>query len=319
MGASHGSNCSHHPRITGRILKLSAIATTLFVAIEFASGLQAGSLALLSDAGHNLTDALALLLALAGTWLQARPADDVKTFGYHRGGVLAAFVNALALIGLSLWIFYESYERFNHPQAVAENIMIVVAGLGIVLNVAILLGLRRTDRNDLNIKAASIHMLGDALGSVGIIVGAVIIHYTGWLTVDPILSAIIAGLIIWSAIDVTRESLNILLEGAPKGIEPRTVQQAIRSVGGVIDVHDLHVWSLGSQAHALSCHVLIEDMPPSESDGILTAINKQLEDRFHISHTTVQFEHVNCSVSGRGCSMQHVHHEHRQHGRPPSC
>lgn len=311
MSASHGPNCSHHPKLTGRILKLSAIATTLFVGIEFAFGLQAGSLALLSDAGHNLTDALALLLALAGTWLQSRPADEIKTFGYHRGSVLAAFVNALALMGLSLWIFYESYQRLEHPQPVAESTMIIVAGLGIVLNVAILLGLRRTNRHDLNIKAASMHMLGDALGSAGIIVGAVLIHYTGWLAVDPILSAIIAALIIWSAIDVTRESLNILLEGAPRGIEPREVQQAIRSVIGVLDVHDLHVWSLGSQAHALSCHVLIEDMPPSESDGILCAINRQLEDRFQISHTTVQFEHVNCSLSERGCSMHHVHHPHR--------
>jgi cobalt-zinc-cadmium efflux system protein len=310
-----GANCQHHPRLTGRILIASSVATTLFVAVELFTGVWSGSLALISDAGHNFTDALALLLALFGTWLQSRPADEYKTFGYHRGGVLAAFVNAIALLGLSVWILWESYQRLLNPQPVAENMMIIIAGLGIVLNVGILVALRYTNTEDLNIRAASLHMLGDALGSVAIIAGAVLIQYTGWLAIDPILSALIAALIIWSALGITRESLNILLEGTPKGVSSKQVWEAVASVEGVLDVHDLHVWSLGSHAHALSCHVLIEDMPPSASDAILCAINQELDKRFHIHHTTIQFEHVPCSIGGNGCRMHDTlaHHHHSHH------
>jgi cobalt-zinc-cadmium efflux system protein len=196
---------------------------------------------------------------------------------------------------------------------VAEGTMIVVAGLGIVLNVAILWALRRTDPTDLNIRAASMHMLGDALGSVAIIIGAIVIYFTGWLAVDPILSMLIAGLIIWSALDVTRESLNVLLEGMPRGLKLPEVLEAIKSVKGVLDVHDLHVWTLGTHVHALSCHVLIEDLPPSESDVILTGINEKLGKRFSIHHTTVQFEHVGCPASEKGCTMLLHHGQHHSH------
>jgi cobalt-zinc-cadmium efflux system protein len=294
----------HHHHGTGRILAFSTVATVLFVVVEFAAGLTSHSLALLSDAGHNVTDALALLLALFGVYLQSKPADDVKTFGYHRGGVLAAFVNALTLIGLSIYLLYESYQRILRPEPVQEMTMIVVAGLGIVLNLAILMALKRSgDAGDLNIRAASIHMLGDAISSVAIVIGAITMSYTGWLLIDPILSIAIALLIIWSAIDVTRESLNILLEGLPRGLELRAVTDALREVEGVVDVHDLHIWSLGSSAHALSCHVLIEDVPPSESDCILKSINALLAGRFQIHHSTIQFEHARCSLSDTPCTM----------------
>jgi len=269
------------------------------VVIELLFGLQAHSLALLSDAGHNFTDAFALLLALFAFYLQHKPADEVKTYGYQRGGVLAAFVNALTLITLSVYLLYESYVRFLHPEPVHEFTMITVAALGIVLNVGILWGLRNEHKDDLNIRAAAVHMMGDALSSVAIVIGAVIIHYTGWVQIDPILSVIIAVLIIWSAIDITRESLNILLEGMPRGIGMQEVLAALREVPGVLDVHDVHVWTLGAESHALSCHALINDMPPSESDCILQAMNRALSQRFHISHTTVQFEHAECG----GCCL----------------
>jgi cobalt-zinc-cadmium efflux system protein len=305
----------HHHGGSGKVLKWSLVATVLFVVVQFAAGLQAHSLALLSDAGHNLTDAVALALAMFGVYLQAKPADESRTFGYHRGGVLAAFINALSLLGLSAYLFYESYERLLAPQGVNEKIMIVTAGLGIVLNVGILVGLRKHE-SDINIRAASVHMLGDALGSVAIIVGAAVIHYTGWLAVDPILSILIGALIVWSAIDIIRESLNILLEGLPRGLTLQKVMDAMQEVPGVLDVHDVHVWSLGSNAHALSCHALIEDMPPSESDRILKGLTSILEDRFHIHHTTIQFEHARCALSETGCRIVHsnaVHphpHEH---------
>lgn len=306
MGHHH-----HHHHGTGRVLVVSTIATTLFVVLELWAGVRAHSLALLSDAGHNFTDAFALVLALVGVYLQSKPADEVKTYGYHRGGVLAAFINALTLIALSVYILWESYRRFLTPEPVSERMMIVVAAAGIVLNVAILLGLRRSHQ-DLNIRAASVHMLGDALGSVAIVAGAVVIGYTGWLWIDPALSVAIALLIIWSAVDITRESLNILLEGLPRGIELDNVKDSLCKVPGVLDVHDVHIWSLGSNTHALSCHALIEDMPPSESDCILSSMNDVLAHQYHIHHTTVQFEHVRCELGKNGCVI-HPEHQH-DHG-----
>lgn len=305
--SAHGTSCHHHG--SGKVLKWSLAATVAFVVVQFAAGLQAGSLALLSDAGHNLTDALALGLAMFGVYLQNKPADSLRTFGYHRGGVLAAFLNAGVLVGLALYLFVEAYHRLLAPQKVEEFTMIAVAGLGIVLNVAILLGLRKYDR-DVNIRAASLHMLGDALGSVAIIAGAILIHYTGWMVIDPILSIIIGALIIWSGVDIVRESLNILLEGTPRGIQLVEVQNSMKEVPGVIDVHDVHVWSLGSTSHALSCHALIGDMPPSESARILEDINCRLVQNFGIRHSTIQFEHEHCPVSMHGCSVVEPAHRH---------
>ena len=286
-----------------RVLRWSLAATVVFVAVEALAGLQAGSLALLSDAGHNFTDALALLLAWFGCYLQTKPADDVRTYGYHRAGVLTAFVNALALMVLAGFIFYESYHRLRAPREVDETTMFVVAGLGLVLNTAIMWAMRRDQRRDLNIRSAYLHMLGDALGSVGILLGSVLIRYTGWQRVDPILSILIGVLIVWTAWDVIREALNILLEGLPRGMDLPSVAGAMRQIEGVLDIHDLHIWSLASHTHALSCHVLIADVPPSESEAVLRRINDELRRRFHIEHTTVQFEHANCTLSGTGCSI----------------
>jgi len=237
----------------------------------------------------------------------------VKTFGYHRAGVLSAFLNALTLLALSGWILYESVIRFRHPEPVQENIMIVVAAAGLVLNVAIMLGLRGASKHDINVRSAFIHMLGDAVGSVAIIAGAVAIRYTGWVRIDSILSAIIGLLIVWSAWDIVRESLNILLEGLPRGLTLGDVTVAMRQVDGVLDVHDLHIWSLGSSTHALSCHVLIDDVPPSASDAILRRLNQVLDDRFRIAHTTVQFEHASCAISENGCAIPVRADEHHDH------
>jgi cobalt-zinc-cadmium efflux system protein len=311
---SHGHNHQHHA--TGKVLRWSLIATFLFVFVEVAAGIKAHSLALLSDAGHNFTDAGALLLAAIGFYLQHKPADDVKTYGYHRAGVLSAFVNALTLIGLSGWIFYESVLRLRNPEPVQETIMIVIASLGLMLNVGIMLALRGASKHDLNVRSAFVHMLGDAVGSVAIILGAFAIRYTGWMWLDPALSIVLGLLVVWSAWDITRESLNILLEGLPRGIHLRDVAGAMRSLEGVLDVHDLHIWSLGSSTHALSCHVLIEDVPPSASDCILRRLNQMLNDRFHISHTTVQFEHVSCAISESGCAIPVHAHDAEGHHHP---
>jgi cobalt-zinc-cadmium efflux system protein len=308
---SHGH---HHHHGTGKVLRWSLVATFLFVLIEIAAGIRAHSLALLSDAGHNFTDAGALLLAWVGFYLQHKPADDVKTYGYQRAGVLSAFVNALTLIVLSAWIFYEAVLRLRNPEPVQETIMIVIAALGLALNGGIMWALRGASRDDLNVRSAFVHMLGDAVGSVAIIAGAIAIRYTGWLWLDPALSIILGLLVVWSAWDITRESLNILLEGLPRGITLQDVASAMRAETGVLDVHDLHIWSLGSSTHALSCHVLIEDVPPSASDCILRRLNAVLADRFHISHTTVQFEHVSCAISESGCAIPiHTHDAEGHH------
>ncbi len=289
------------------MLKLSLVITVLFVVVEAVAGIRAHSLALLSDAGHNLTDALALLLAWFGFYFQSKPPDEVKTYGYHRSGVLAAFVNALTLVALSAWIFYESYHRLRSPEPVHESVMFWVAGLGLVVNGGIMWGLRVASRNDLNVRSAFVHMMGDAIGSAGIIAGALVIRNTGWQQVDPLLSIGIATLIIWTAWDIIKESLNILLEGLPRGLTLKSVTGAMLGVEGVIDVHDLHIWSLGSSTHALSCHVLIDDVPPSESECVLRRVNEMLAGHFHIHHTTIQFEHTRCAVPENGCVLPQDH------------
>jgi len=304
MGHHH-----HHHHQSTRVLIGSLIVTVLFVVVEVVVGFRAHSLALLSDAGHNFSDAFALALAAIGIYFQTRPADHKKTFGYQRAGVLAAFVNALTLVLLALVLFYESWVRLKNPEPVAETAMMIVAAVGLVLNLGIVLGLGGHG-HDLNIRAAWIHMLGDAASCVAIIVGAVVIRSTGWLAIDPILSILIGVLMAASAWGVLRDSLNILLEGLPKGLRLADVTRDLNSVAGVIDVHDLHIWNLGSEARALSCHVLIEDMPPSASDSILRQINGLLCDHFEIHHTTIQFEHVRCALADVSCTATPHKHRH---------
>ena len=304
-----------HGGKSGRVLIWSLIATGAFVAIEVFAGLRAHSLALISDAGHNATDALALLLAWFAVFVQRMPADESRTFGYHRAGVLAAFVNALTLVALSAWILFESWERILHPVAVNDRLMLWVAAGAVVLNGGVMLGIESTGDKSVNLRAAWVHMMGDLLGAVAIIVGSLLIRFAGWTAADPLLSALIAILIVWTSWDVIRESLNILLEGRPRGIVLAEVKTLISEVEGVLDVHDLHIWSLGSDSHALSAHVLIDDMPPSQSREILHRINHRLADRFHIHHSTVQFEHAGCEIADHGCVIavaadEHSHHHH---------
>lgn len=307
---AHDHHHAHATPAKGRVLFFSLVLTLAFVIFETVAGLRAGSLALLSDAAHNFTDAFALLLAAIGFYLQTRPADHIKTYGYQRSGVLVAFVNAIILLALAGFLFYESYQRLVHPRPVAEMTMIVVAAIGLVVNLGIAMGIGHG--HDLNLRAAWMHMLGDAASSAGIIAGAVAIHFTGWLAIDPALSILIGVGIVWSAWGIIKDALNILLEGLPKGLALADVLRELGAVEGVIDVHDLHIWSLGSEAHALSCHVLIQDMPPSASDSILRCINALLRERFAIYHTTIQFEHAKCALADVSCSeVQHGHHHHQ--------
>lgn len=313
MDQAHPHSHSHSQR-KSHVLFISLALTLGFVLIEAAAGFRSHSLALLSDAGHNFTDAFALLLAACGVYWEARPGNHVKTFGYQRAGVLAAFVNALILVALSLVLFYESYRRLLNPEPVGEITMIVIASLALVLNVGIVqaLGGHGDHHHDLNVRAAWIHMVGDAAACVAIIAGAIVMHFTGWQIIDPILSLVIGLGILWTAWGIIRDSLNILLEGLPKGLHLRDVTGELGGVEGVIDVHDLHIWNIGSQSRALSCHVLIDDMPPSASDAILRRINQILSDRFHIRHTTVQFEHLRCEHADEHCTAPLHAETHRE-------
>jgi cobalt-zinc-cadmium efflux system protein len=308
-------------RKTRRVLWLSMLATLLYVALTLVAGLRAHSLALLSEAGHNMSDFLALALSFVAVYFQNRPPTHKKTFGYQRAGVLAAFLNAATLIVISLWIGLEAIHRLSAPVAVQPRLMMIVAAAGVVMNgviAALLWGVAR----DVNMRSAFIHMAGDTLSTAAVIAGGFAIQLTGQNWIDPVLSIVIAALILWSSIDIVRETLNILLEGTPRGMNLTKIRAGMESVEGVINVHDLHVWSLGSQSHALACHIQIEDIPPSESNCILLKINALAKENFHIHHTTIQFEHVGCCDELDGCVVPvaemiaesgHDHHHGHSH------
>ena len=283
----------HTPQqVPSRILKISLAVTLLLVAGEMAAGVWANSLALISDAWHNLTDMPSMALALLALHFEKKPPTEEKTYGYHRSGVLAAFVNSLLLLAVAAYLFYEAFERLMNPQAVVTTVMIVTGAVALAVNGGITWALARSSRTDLNLRAVFIHNLGDAASNLAVIAGAVIIRYTGQNILDPVMSAMIGGLIVWSAWGILRESGNILLEGLPKGLKLKTVAGRMLSVAGVEEVHDIHIWSLNSQHHALSCHVLIHDMATSASEKIRHQLRELLSREFHITHCTIQFEHT---------------------------
>jgi cobalt-zinc-cadmium efflux system protein len=305
---------------TTTVLRISLVATLAYVLITFIAGLRAHSLALLSESGHNVSDFLALLLSFVAVYFQSRPADHARTFGYQRAGVLAAFVNAATLILISLWIAAEAIHRLSHPVTVQAQLMMIVAAAGVLMNgviAALLWGVAR----DVNMRSAFIHMAGDTLSTAAVIAGGAGIYYTGQYWIDPVLSLLIAALILWSSAGIVRETLNILLEGTPRGVSIPQIRAGMEAVEGVMDVHDLHIWCLGSNSSALACHVTIADIPPSESACILEKLNHLLRQHFHISHITIQFEHKGCGAV-EGCvvppeelagGQEHAHHHGHAH------
>jgi len=300
-----------HSGHSARVLRWSLAVTFLYVIITLIAGLRAHSLALLSEAGHNVTDVLALLLSWVAVFIQTRPPSATKTFGYHRAGVLAAFVNALTLVLIAFYIFYEALVRLEKPVAVQPGIMIWVAVAGVVMNGVISWFLYRSGR-DVNVRSAFIHQMGDTLSTAAVIAGGWAIMLTGKSWIDPVLSLGIGGLILWSSSGIIRETLNILLEGTPRGISAEHITDVLTAIDGVNDVHDVHVWSLGSETHALCCHIGIADIPPSESEAILREVKDVLAARFHIHHTTIQFENVVCEIA-HGCVIPMSAHHHHHH------
>lgn len=297
---------------TSRVLRVSLVVTAAYIVLLVIAGIRAHSLALLSEAGHNLTDFVALLLSLLAVYLHSRPPSATHTYGYHRAGVLAALVNSATLVMISFAIFYEAVRRIQHPQPVQAHLMMWVAAAGVAMNGAIAFMLYRTDR-DVNVRSALVHEIGDTLSTAAVIAGGWAILATGQYWIDPALSFGIGALILWSSFGIMRETLNILLEGTPRGMKLDRVAAAIGEVDGVNDVHDLHVWNLGSETSALSCHISIADIPPSASERILRQVKERLHQDFRIDHTTIQFENVVCEVA-HGCVIpvgeSEGHHHH---------
>ena len=291
------------------MLKVSLFVTVAYIVLLVVSGIRAHSLALLSEAGHNLTDLLALVLSLTAVYLQNRPPSATKTYGYHRAGVLAALINAVSLVAVSFIVFYEAFRRIQNPEHVRAGLMIGVAAAGVVMNGVIALLLYRSSR-DVNIRSAFLHEIGDTLSTAAVIVGGWVILMTGQYWIDSALSFGIGALILWSCFGIVRETLNILLEGTPRGMSLDHIGTAIRGIDGVNDVHDLHVWSIGSETHALSCHVSIADIPPSASERILRDVKECLHREFRIDHTTIQFEHAECEIA-HGCVIPVSEEEHQ--------
>jgi cobalt-zinc-cadmium efflux system protein len=287
-GHTHSHSDSSHQMASG-VLVAAVAATALLVGAELLGGYVGHSISLVSDALHNLSDIPTMLISWIALRWAARPADHERTYGYQRAGVLAAFTNAILLIIVAFGLFYEAFQRFRHPVAVHESWMIGVSVLALVINGGITLALVR-NRRDINLRSLLLHNFGDALSNLGILAGAVAIRMTGAQWLDPAIGVAIAAMVLWSTNGLLREAGNILLEGLPKGIRLETVARSILCVKGVQEVHDIHIWTIGTDLVALSCHVRIPDMHMDESEKILLAIRECLNADFHISHTTVQFE-----------------------------
>lgn len=270
---------------------VSLFVTLAFVGVEAIAGVWSNSLALLSDAGHNLSDALALGLAAYAIRVSARPASGTRTFGYYRVAILTALFNALTLVALSIWIGIEAVQSFLHPEPVGGALMIFVALVAVVMNTVIAALLAEDAKHSLNSRAAYVHMMGDALSSFAVVVAGVVIHFTGWILADPLVSVLIAAFILYTAWDIVRDALDILLENTPKGVDAAKVVASIQSIAPIRGVHDLHIWTVGDGLNFLSCHVsLPAHFTLQQCATVIEALNQKLHDEHGIGHTTIQTE-----------------------------
>lgn len=306
-----------HGATSGRLLWISLGLTLAFVAIEAIYGLRAHSLALISDAGHNVSDALALGLAAFAVWVGKRPASQNKTFGYHRVAILSALINSAALVVIAFAILVEAYHAFRNPSEPAGAVMIVVAAIGVLMNTVIAMWLRGGSKRSLNTRAVYIHMVGDALSSLGVVIAGIVVIYTGSMLADPIVSVLIALFILYSSWGIIVDATNVLLEGTPKDLDVQALVAAMRDVPPVQDVHDLHIWTVGDGIHFLSSHVVLPDTCTlAQSAAVVAALNARLHDEFQIGHATIQTELAGCTdcgadVSALYCGNMEAHdHDH---------
>ena len=277
--------------------------TAVVMIAEIIGGLLANSLALLSDAGHMLTDILALGLSVVAMKFAQKPPTASKTFGFYRLEILAAFFNGLLLLFVSFYIFYKAYHRLLHPEEIKGLFMLVVATIGLFANGVGIVILRKSAHKSLNVKSAFFHLVGDTVSSGGVIVGGLLILYTGWYLVDPIISILIGILILRGAYALVMESVDIFLEAAPKDVNVEKMLDDLHEIEGIKEIHHLHLWTITSGIYAMSAHVLIEDLLTSKSAQILNEIEKLLRDKYNIEHTTVQFESESCGDDLLSCNI----------------
>lgn len=313
MAHSHAHSPASDSNGNSKRLLAAFVVTATFMVLEVIGGLISGSLALLADAGHMLTDAAALLFAFLAVYFARRPPNNQHTFGWLRLTTLAAFINAIALVLITVLIVYEAFVRFYHPQPIAGKTMMVIAVAGLFANLLAFWILHRgSEEKNMNVRAAALHVLGDLLGSVGAIIAALVILWTGWTPVDPILSVLVSCLVLRSAWRLLKESVNELLEGAPKALDIAALKRNLsRSIPEVRDVHHVHIWLVGEKP-VMTLHVQV--IPPHDHDALLGRIHHFLEHEYHVEHATVQMEYQPCS--GPDCHLYqstpdaHHHHHH---------
>lgn len=301
---------SNLSRSTVRRLALSLGITLVFVVVEILAGVFANSLALLTDAAHNLTDVLALALTWWALWITTKPANSGKTYGYHRAGILVALVNSTTLALIALGIFYEAWKRFVTPPEVEANILIGVGTMAVVVNLVTALLVRRGSEHDLNLRSAFLHLMGDVLSTLGAVIAGVIIRFTGWNWLDALASVLIGFLILWNAWGILRESVQILMESTPADIDMDALRRDMLAVEGVSGVHDLHVWSITRSLRTLSAHLITDDMPVSVGAKVREAVGGMLAEHYDITHATLQLECMDCAPVGLYCDITVNNHNH---------
>lgn len=314
MKDKHGHRHIFRANERKKLILTSAITGAVFI-IEVIGGIVTNSLALISDAGHMLTHIFALLISMFALVFAAKPPTLKKTYGFFRLEILAALLNGVVLLVVSLWIFYEAYHRFMHPQTISSGKMFIVAFIGLISNIVcayILMQGEAEHKHSLNIKAAFLHMLGDTLSSVGVLIGAVIIYYTDWFVIDPIISVLLCILILVWSYKLIMESVDILLEATPKEINIDEVIESLKQIPGIDNAHDIHIWTITSGMYAMSGHIDTRDMMISETTKLSKEISRILSEKFKIGHAVIQFG-CECKINTIQNSHSHDHDHAHNH------
>lgn len=310
---THSHSHSHFGDIanqTTKRLALSLLLTAVFVVVEIVAGIFGNSLALLTDAAHNFTDVIALGLSWYALRIAAKPANSGKTFGYHRVGILVALINSTTLILIAIGIFYEAWQRLLTPPEVDSTILIGVGAVAFLINAGTAWLVQKGSEHDLNLRSAFLHLMGDVLSTLGAVIAGVVIAFTDWNWLDPLVSILIGGFILYNAWNVLRQTIHILLESTPENIDMTEMVTNLRSVDGVRDIHDLHVWSISENLRMLSAHVVIDNISIGEGVSIQQNINELLAHNYNIQHATLQLECEGCANNLLYCEIHEHHHTH---------
>lgn len=317
MAETHSHTHSHlreAAKQTTTRLSLSLVLTLGFVFIEAGAGIFANSLALLTDAAHNLTDVIALGLTWFAVRVTAQPANAQKTYGYHRAGILVALLNSTTLVLIALGIFYEAYRRFMAPPEVQSGILIGVGLIAVVINLVTALLVHQGSQSDLNLRSAFVHLMGDVLSTIGAVIAGVIIYFTNANWLDPLVSVLIGILILYNAWGILRDAVDILLEATPRDVDIQNMVADIIQVEGVLGIHDIHVWSLTQSLRTMSAHILTDDLHISAGARIRRGVSEVLLQRYNIAHATLQLECVDCFPDSLYCDLNcQLHLDDVQH------